>query len=194
MKDKRSNEAAVELFKLLDCLQSLRLNPQAIEKLNIDDKKLLEEALSDYSQNASFLASHILEPLREKDEQLASDGYNVVRRIARTSALIGATLIFSDSTKAFLNEPIIKDHQIEKAAKARQGRAEKAASANSGTSVREKIITKHIRGHEKDGPYTLAGKLKKTINKSLADAGFEELNAKQISFSIIKIRRLASTK
>jgi len=182
MNDLPSSPAAAALFELLGSLAGLRNNPEAIKNLTPGDQEWLDESLKDYRINAINLAEKFVEPLRKNAPAHAEDIYDIIRRLTYTSTVIGATLVFSDSTKNFLKEGLIAEKVATTAANARLGKdktPEKIALKNA--------IYKYQVKDSKLSIYTQASQMRTGINQELRKGGFDSVNVRKIERMLKKI-------
>jgi hypothetical protein len=175
MEDRPPSAAAEALFALLENLAGLRHHPEAIEKLTPDDQEWLDSALKDYKINALNLAEKFIEPLRLDNAALAEDAYDLIRRLMYTSAVIGATLIFSRSTVAFLQPSIVKDYKRASAANMREVRA-KNPKQQAQKDAEKAAVSACMKGKTTDKPYTKARLILSEVNQQLVDSHFKAIS------------------
>lgn len=182
MEDALPSHAAKDFFRLLSNLASLRHHPEAIKKLTPQDEEWLDGALKDYETNALNLAMKFIEPLRKDDPAKADDIYDFVRRLVYTSTVIGATLIFSDSTRAFLEPDIVRDVAVSRAANARKGKDKKP------DQIALKNAVYKFQNHESaESFYIQASKMHFDVNKELNRNGFDSVDKRKIERMLRKI-------
>jgi hypothetical protein len=175
MNDLPSSPAAAALFELLGSLAGLRNNPEAIKNLTPGDQEWLDESLKDYRINAINLAEKFVEPLRKNAPANAEDIYDLIRRLMYTSFLIGATLVFSDSTHAFLQPGIINDHKKSAAAKMREVRA-KNPKKEAQKLAEKTAVSECMRGKTTGKPFSKARLILSEVNKKLTDSQFKPVS------------------
>jgi len=175
MEDKAPSAAAEALFALLANLAGLRHHPEAIAKLTPDDQEWLDSALKDYKINALNLAEKFIEPLRLDNAALAEDVYDLIRRLMHTSAVIGATLIFSNSTIAFLRPSFIVEKDHAQGATARGGKDKlphKVALKNAIRKFRYRV--------QPGTHYRQASQMHDWVNEELNKEGHDSVDIRKI--------------
>ena len=175
MEDAFPSHAAKEFFTLLSNFANLRHHPDVINTLTPQDEKELDEALKDYKINARKLVEKFIEPLRKDHPAEADYVYDLIRRLIYTSFTIGATTVFSDSTQAFLQPNIVKEHKRAAAANMRDVLAKDPAKEAQKAAERE-AVRACMAGKSTKRPYTKARLILACVNQRLVDSQLKTIS------------------